>query len=629
MTAAPSASPHVPVELELELDRVITRGDFATHFQPLIDIRGSRIFGYEALTRGPSDSPLHSPLVLFDVAAKFGRLIELERHILRLIVGRFTDMDLPGQLFVNVSADTLMATRDRLDTLRGELSRLKLPTSRIVVELTETRPVIDARTLRDAVEGLRSLGLVMALDDLGEGFSSLRRWAEMRPDFVKLDRHFVDGLHADPLKQQFVRSVLEMATTTGAVVIAEGLEEESDLRVLQQIGVPLCQGYLLGKPAAMPRTSLRSDVGAMLAPRAAFLARERSARDQYGKATTAGQLARPGETVTLETTCATVVSMFSGSPHLMSVPVLDGEDCPIGILRAMDVLQHGSERYFLDIFGRRSCAALMDRSPLVFDIATTLRTMSEAVSNVSERQMVDGFVVTREGRYFGTGRVSDLLRAISDLQVFSARYANPLTLLPGNVPIDTQIEALIEQAVPFVAVHWDLDNFKPFNDLYGYRAGDEIIQLTARTLRDVSDSEVDFLGHIGGDDFVTLFCSEDWEVRVQRALRQFDTGVRAHFTDEHAAAGGFVTLNRQGESVFHPLTSISAGVLKVEPGMYEVAAQVSRAMGGAKKQAKRLEGSAYFVERRRPDSMGPGSDEAPASSGDEPPSGAPPHASAA
>ncbi|QSI78610.1 GGDEF domain-containing protein [Niveibacterium microcysteis] len=588
-------------ELRNELDRVIQIGDFATHFQPLVDLRTSTVFGYEALTRGPSDSPLHAPIALLEVAARFGRLVELERLLLRLIVQRFSEQGLPGRLFVNVSADTLVAVKGRLDILRRTLQQIALPPERIVVELTETRPILAPDDLHAAIEGLRGLGIVMALDDLGEGFSSLRRWSEMRPEYVKLDRHFVDGLHNDPIKQQFVRSVLSMAAMAGATVIAEGLEEESDLRVLQDLGVPIGQGYLLGKPTPTPRTSVRPDLSGTIGPRTGAMRREQAMREFYGKPTTAGQLASRGQTLSEQTTCAEVVALFSASPHLISVPVLDQQERPIGLLRAMDVLRHGSERYYLDLYGKKPCTALMDAKPMVFDYATTLRTMSEEMSSGHERILLDGFVVTREGYYYGTGRVSDLLRAISDLQVFSARYANPLTLLPGNVPIDTQIEALLEQRVPFVAVHWDLDNFKPFNDLYGYRAGDEIIQLTARILRSACDSEVDFVGHIGGDDFLSLFCSADWEERIQRVLIEFDSQVRGFFTEEDRDAGGFTTLNRQGERVFHPLTSLSAGAVKVSENSYEAPAQLARALSGAKKHAKRMDGSAYFVERRRPE----------------------------
>lgn len=590
-------------ELRRELDRIIRVGEFATHFQPLVDLRSATVFGYEALTRGPSDSPLHAPIALLEVAARFGRLVELEHLLLRLIVERFHQLSLPGRLFVNVSADTLIAVKDHLRCLRRGLSGCGVPAERIVVELTETRPIVDAKGLHTALEGLRALGFAMALDDLGEGFSSLRRWSEMRPEYVKLDRHFVDGLHSDPIKQQFVRSVLSMAAMAGATVIAEGLEEESDLRLLQDLGVPIGQGYLLGKPTAMPRTAVRPDLSGTIGLRTGATRRDQAMREFYGKPTTAGQLAHRGLTLDEGTTCADVVSLFSTSPALLSVPVLDADDRPIGLLRAMDVLRRGSERYYIDLHGKKSCTSMMDPQPMVFDHATTLRTMSEAMSNGHERILLDGFIVTRDGYYYGTGRVSDLLKAVSDLQVFSARYANPLTLLPGNVPIDTQIEALLEQRVAFVAVHWDLDNFKPFNDLYGYRAGDELIQLTARILRSASDSEVDFLGHIGGDDFLTLFCSSDWEERVQRVLLEFDAQVKGFFTEEDRSAGGFTTLNRQGQSMFHPLTSLSAGVAKVASGDYEAPAQLARVLSGAKKQAKRMEGSAYFVERRRPEHL--------------------------
>mgnify|MGYP003341428868 CR=1 FL=1 len=124
---------------------------------------------------------------------------------------RFKALGLPGQLFINVTADTLLAARTHVGRLAQELRELGLPTSRIVIELTETRPIDDLAQLGGTLAALRAHGFRIALDDLGEGFASLRRWMEMRPDFVKIDRHFIDGIAQEPLKQQFVRSIVEMA----------------------------------------------------------------------------------------------------------------------------------------------------------------------------------------------------------------------------------------------------------------------------------------------------------------------------------------------------------------------------------------------------------------------------------
>jgi len=246
------------------LDQLIARREFDVHFQPIVDSAQVRVLGFEALVRPPSTSPLASPPVLFQVAAELGRLVELERHVVRRIVRKFVDLQLPGRVFINVSADTLISTRHRHPLSLPELARCGLPAEDIVVELTETRAVLDEEALAAVVASLRASGLSFALDDLGQGFASLKRWLDLRPDFVKIDRHFVDGDARDPLRRQFVRSILEMARSSGAAVIAEGLEQADDWRVLRDLGTSLFQGYLFARPSPSPRTDLLLDALARL-----------------------------------------------------------------------------------------------------------------------------------------------------------------------------------------------------------------------------------------------------------------------------------------------------------------------------------------------------------------------------
>lgn len=582
------------------LQSVLRRNDFEIHFQPLVDINRSSILGYEALVRGPANSPLHSPLVLFEVAAREHKLIELERLVVRRAVTRFRELGLPGQVFLNLTADTLLAAESRIDTIAQEFAALDMPASRVVIELTETRPVLQPERLQVTMNALRRLGFVVAIDDLGEGFASLKRWLDIRPDFVKIDRHFIDGISQEPLKQQFVRSILEMAASSGCTVIAEGLEQSSDLAVLRRLGVPLCQGYLIARPSATPRTTLRADVDDLLRLEAPAAARSLNPALQPDSIQIAAQLARRGHTASGEISCEAVVEMFKRDPHLYAIPVLDEAGRPIGLLRSMDVLKRSSGRFFMDIHARRSCVELMDRHPLVFDASTSLRAMSDAVANLDDRLMVDGFIVTQDGAYFGTGRTSDLLKAVSDLQVHFARYANPLTLLPGNVPIDHHLDYLIAQGVEFVVAAWDIDNFKPFNDVYGYRCGDDIIKLTAQLLLQAADAEQDFIGHIGGDDFLMVLCSQDWEARLQRVCAEFDAQVRGFFTPEHLQAGGYVMLNRQDQESFAPLPTLSAGVVSVPRGSYESARVLAAALTEPKRVVKSRAGkSRYFVDRRK------------------------------
>ena len=187
---------------------------------------------------------------------------------------------------------------------------------------------------------------------------------------------------------------------------------------------------------------------------------------------------------------------------------------------------------------------------------------------------------------------------ITDMQIRAARYANPLTQLPGNVPINEHIERLLDVGAGFIACYCDLDHFKPYNDTYGYRRGDEMIQQVGAILSRACDPRLDFLGHIGGDDFMLLLQSHDWQPRLREALGHFDD-IRGDFLDPaHLLLGGYPGEDRRGQPVFHALPALSAGCLIVEPGLYQSHHEIAAAVGEAKKQAKKMPGSVLFVERR-------------------------------
>jgi diguanylate cyclase (GGDEF)-like protein len=317
------------------------------------------------------------------------------------------------------------------------------------------------------------------------------------------------------------------------------------------------------------------------------------------KAVCAGDLIRSTRFVTEEVTCGKVIKQFHDELGLNSLPVLDSNRRVVGVLRVLDILRLGTEIFFNEIFGRRSCTTIMDTAPLVFDRAASLQSMSAAVAGLNDKQLVDGFIVTEADHYTGTGHMTDLIRAVSEQQITVARYANPLTLLPGNVPIDEMILNRLEAKLPFVVGYFDLDNFKAYNDVYGYRAGDAVIRLTAEILSQTVAQTVDFVGHVGGDDFVVVFVSKDWELRVQTILGRFEEAIQSHLSEEHLTARGILTKNRQGIEILHPLVSLSAGLLKVTQGEYASHAEISQRLVEAKKMAKQTTGSSYFIDRRQ------------------------------
>jgi diguanylate cyclase (GGDEF)-like protein len=293
----------------------------------------------------------------------------------------------------------------------------------------------------------------------------------------------------------------------------------------------------------------------------------------------------------------TVYEMFDHNPELEIIPVVDN-GIPVGLITRPHLIDQFARPYLRELYGRKPCTTMMDPSPLITDKDTSLHDLSRIVVAAERHHLSNGFIITDGGRYLGMGTGHDLMRELTEMQITAARYANPLTLLPGNVPISEHIDRLLKSGVRFTACYVDLDHFKPFNDVYDYRRGDDVIQLTGSILSAHCDPNRDFVGHIGGDDFLVLFQSEDWESHCRAILEAFATAISEHYSVEDFERGGYVSENRQGKRIFHPLVSMSIGAMKVEPGRYDSHHQIAAAAAEAKKEAKKIPGNSLFIERR-------------------------------
>lgn len=243
-----------------ELQRLLLQRDLHMLFQPILDTRTDRPLGFEALARGPAGGPLHDAGTLFAVARAHNMLADLEYLCRELAIDQFVAHRLPGKLFLNVSPLSLTdPSRPRGETLRL-LQAAGLAPSRVVIELSEQDPSPDRYLLARATRHYAGMGFGIAIDDLGAGYSGLRLWSEVRPDYVKVDRHFVDNLHRDRIKREFVRFIRDIALRLGCQVIAEGIEQTGERRALEDLGIHVQQGFLLGRP--VPGERLRAATGA-------------------------------------------------------------------------------------------------------------------------------------------------------------------------------------------------------------------------------------------------------------------------------------------------------------------------------------------------------------------------------
>jgi EAL domain-containing protein (putative c-di-GMP-specific phosphodiesterase class I)/DNA-binding response OmpR family regulator len=220
------------------LDEVLRTGAFRPVFQPIVELRGAQVIGFEALTRFDDGTP---PETRFTEAAALDRGVDLE--IATLFAALRASPALPGRtwLSVNVSPPLVLHQEVLVDAVRA----VQRP---LVLELTEHDPIDDYSALRHAVSRLGD-GVRLSVDDAGSGFASLRHVLALEPSFVKLDHSWVRGIDTDPARQALVAGLAHFARQTGAVLIAEGIESNAELEVLQWLAVDLGQGFLFGHPA--------------------------------------------------------------------------------------------------------------------------------------------------------------------------------------------------------------------------------------------------------------------------------------------------------------------------------------------------------------------------------------------
>ena len=465
----------------------------------------------------------------------------------------------------------------------------------IVIEITEGSSINDFDALRKVIDTYRAMGFGIALDDLGEGFSSLRLWSEIAPDFVKIDKHFIRNIHNDPIKLEFVRAIQKIATESGGLTIAEGIETRDELAVVKDLKINYAQGYLLGRPLPRFLENLADDVKVLLNKSSITVFRDIIVNT---KQPTVANLISYQPSITASHTNEQVYELFEQDASLNSIPVVNDRKA-IGLISRFDTIDRFSRPFQKELHGKKLCTQFMNDAPQMVQKTMTINALSELILNADPKYLLNGFIILDEDDYVGTGSGHALLREITNLQISAARYANPLTSLPGNVPINSHIDRLLENSHPFIACYCDLDNFKPYNDTYGYRRGDELIQFIGHLLSNVAIDERDFIGHIGGDDFILLFQSENWEKLCQEALDTILKVMPDFYDSKDVEAGGIHVEDRLGNKSFYAFSSLSIGAVRVVPALFKSHHEVAGAMSNVKKEAKKTLGNTLFIDRRQ------------------------------
>lgn len=610
--------------------RALDDGEFFLCYQPKMAIIGQDIIGMEALVRWKRPGQgIIPPDKFIPVAEENGLIVRLGTYVLQEACRQnkaWQDAGLPKiRVAVNLSARQLH-DNDFVPLVMKILEETGLEARFLELELTESALIGNTSDTVCKLLRLKELGISISVDDFGTGYSSLSYLKHLPIDTIKVDRSFVRDIVNDPDDAAIVDAIVAMAHSLKLNVIAEGVETIDQLEFLRQRKCQQAQGYYFAKPLdpaqfesfmaqgtavgdmSVSSSDVLSEAGCldMLSPfevpsQPGFGSNQVVAvvsAEYIGDISSPVMPAHPGDNLTA------ALKRFQADPGLLVLPVVDNGRA-VGIINRSTFLEEhviGLNGYAFHINHSKKMRDLMAPIKLGFESDVSIRDVAQAIQSQEMDVRVDNICVTRNRFYLGVVDVNRFVNAITDINLTLAKGANPLTGLPGNESIQREINERLHAGECFDIAYIDVDNFKPFNDYYGFQRGDAVIKAIGEIITAVMRSSGPqfscFCGHIGGDDFIIITGAHHAEFISSQVIKTLEEHLPVFHGEKDYYAGCYSAVNRKGEQETFELLSISIGIVNTRLTPVSSYAQLASVSTEVKRAAKKIPGSSVVVNRR-------------------------------
>lgn len=575
-------------------DQIVTLAKLVVEnaFQPIVEAGTGTVFGYESLMRGQERIGFETPIEILDEAHETGQLLQLEQMVANRALAKFATLSnfATATLFLNLDVRLIPHGNRLVESLLLQLKTANIPPSSICFEFSERFDNTSVPEFAELVLRLRKAGFKLAIDDFGVGHGEMKLLCDYSVDYLKIDRHFVADIDRSPRKRHLLKSIVHMAHVLGTRVIAEGIETEAEFIVCRDYGVDLVQGWFISRPS----THLSELVPAY--PHLQELGKNKGNSQSLDEILIRKQIEML-PTVYESDAIDTVFELFRRNPRQAYFPVLNANGEPRGIIH-----EHHLKEYIYQPFGRdllknkvyeRTISHFVERAPIV-GLDSDADQLMAIFANMEGSNCL---ILTDNMRYAGVVSAASLIKVINEKQLKTAQDQNPLTGLPGNRAIrDFMRNSGRDGDEVRHFCYCDFDNFKPFNDAYGFHLGDHAISLFAALMRRYFFAERHFLGHVGGDDFfigVVGWTKEELTEILDRLISDFHDDVLDFYSDEDRAAGRIRGHDRAGAEALFPLMRCSIGVLELPEGLViddinRVSAEIAQVKSSAKESDEGL-----------------------------------------
>ncbi|KYC38589.1 diguanylate cyclase [Scytonema hofmannii PCC 7110] len=593
---------------------------FTSHFQPIVLINDtSQIYGYESLLRGLDEQGnLVPPGPILELATESGLLPQLDRVARLSAIAQVRRHQVSGQIFINCSPTALYDPVSCLRTTVEAIERAGISPERVVFEVVESDNTQDLAHLKAVLRYYRDAGFLVALDDLGSGYSSLNLLHQLRPDFIKLDMELIRDVHQDLYKASITEKLLEITQKLNIRTVAEGIECIEELNWLRERGATFAQGYLIAKPSEVPvsATPHFDKIALTVASESYKQVEERVQHQSASERIVAAVTQRIRQSLELDdilqTTASEVRQLFEVDrvviyqfeadwSGLVAVESL-AEKC-ISILgfHVMDTCfksthaayyQQGNTRAIEDI----ETAGL---SPCHVDLLRSLHIRANLIVPILQQERLWGLLIAHQcsntrqwqqseinlfNQLAGQAAIAiqqselyhQLQQANQELQRLAS--SDGLTQVANRRCFDDILNAewqrLAREQASLSLILCDVDCFKLYNDTYGHLAGDDALRHIAKAIFQTVKHPADLVARYGGEEFAVILPNTDIEEAIAVA-RKIQTNVSAlQLSYPNSLVSQFITLSLGVASIIPRSQSSSAALIAAaDRGLYQAKAQ--------------------------------------------------------
>lgn len=602
------------------LVEMLAREKFTIHFQPIVSIQDtSQIYGYELLLRGLDEQGnLVPPGSILELATEAGLLPQLDRVARLKAITEANRHQVSGHIFINFAPTALYDPISCLHSTVEAIDRAGIEHERVVFEVVESDNPQDLAHLKAVLQYYRDTGFLVALDDLGSGYSSLNLLHQLRPDFIKLDMELIRNVHQNLYKASITEKLLEITQKLNIQTVAEGIECIEELNWLRERGATFAQGYLIARPSAVPATTTPhfDPIALTIASAHSQLLEQRVQHQSESERIVAAVTQRIRQSLELneilQTTADEVrqlfevdrVVIYQFQPDWSGLVAVESlaQGC-ISILgfNVMDTCfqsthasyyQQGNSRAIEDI----ETAGL---SPCHLDLLLSLEIRANLVVPILQQERLWGLLIAHQCSHTRRWQQSEInlfnqlasqaAIAIQQSELYhQLQLANQelqrlassdgLTQVANRRCFDDTLNAewqrLARDQASLSLILCDVDFFKLYNDTYGHLAGDDALRHVAWAISQTVKRPADLVARYGGEEFAVILPNTDVEGAIAVAT-EIQANIRElQLPHPNSQVYEFITLSLGVATIIpHNQSSPATLIAAADQGLYQAKAQ--------------------------------------------------------